>query len=84
MRWKCFRAVRATSGEKISLDVARGDFLSLLVLPKLKVSAAVVTAAVAGAGGCLGRTVLSTNNVKLGDTSWCHMWLSGCSGRPSL
>lgn len=42
--------------------------LSVLTLPKRKASAADATDAVAGAGGCLGRAVLSTN-VKPGNTS---------------
>lgn len=48
-------------GEDIPGCCPWGLSLSVLVLPKLKVSAADATAAVAGAGGCLGRTVLSTN-----------------------
>lgn len=45
-----------------------GEFLSLLHPLKLKASAD-------GDGE-------DTNNVELGNISWCHMWLSGCAGSP--
>lgn len=61
-----------------------GFSLSVLVPSKLKMPSADATAAVAGAGDCLGRTVLGTHDMKLGNASWCHVWLSGCAGRPDL
>ena len=70
-------------GEDIPGSCPWGFSLGVPVLPTtLKASAVGATAAVAA--GCLGRAVLSTSDLKLGNTSWCHVWLSGCAGRPGL